>query len=177
MELVFWTKGELKNNMKFTYEEKIKLVEQYLKDEVYHYPEGMDKRLFSRTLQVWVKRYKDLGPESLKRQPNRKLTAKDRLKLVKKVLNGESIQTVAVNSHIHGSQISLWVRNYKKDGLDGLEYNNGRKSKLDKKKQGQIYNFFETFKRTTKIPQIEVIFKKLCYIILMVIKNGTIFAE
>lgn len=115
--------------MKFTYEEKIKLVEQYLKDEVYHYPEGMDKRLFSRTLQVWVKRYKDLGPESLKRQPNRKLTAKDRLKLVKKVLNGESIQTVAVNSHIHGSQISLWVRNYKKDGLDGLEYNNGRKSK------------------------------------------------
>ena len=76
------------------------------------------------------------GEDGLKRQ-YRKHTYKEKLKAVKEIVNGNSINQVSINRNIPIKSIVDWVKIYRQNGISGLKSIVIR-SPLMKKKDNEI---------------------------------------
>ena len=68
-----------------------------------------------------IKEYELYGSEALKvHHKNKKYSPEDKLKLINRVLNGESISTVAYENMMSTGQLSNWIKKYKELDYNGL---------------------------------------------------------
>ena len=117
--------------MKYSWEFKLECVNKYKKGEKINFPgipKGEDS--FMGQVRIWTKNYDDLGIDGLKHSTNNKdWTPEKRFELVAKVHAGNSIKSIAKNTHINPGQLYQWVRRYNEKGMDGLQCIKGRPTK------------------------------------------------
>lgn len=117
--------------MKYSYEFKIKCIEQYKNDESLSIPKGANPRSFKKKVRTWVRMYELHGPDVLKHKAqNTEWNAEKRMEIVAEVLAGNSINCTAIKYGINEGQLYQWVKKYKIEGYNGLvDKTKGRKSK------------------------------------------------
>ena len=117
--------------MKYSWEFKLECVNKYKNGE-YINTSGSPSfhHAFMQYVRTWVAAYDELGVDGLKHSPTYKdWTPEKRFEIVAKVLAGNSITSVAKNTHISPGQLHQWVRKYNEKGMDGLQCRKGRPTK------------------------------------------------
>ena len=109
--------------MKYSYEFKLKAVNLYHLGKWIDPPEWVsNQRNFREMIRRWAHLVECNGPDVLKHNKHsRKWTKDEKLKLVSKVLAGDSINNVSFKAGIHHSVINRWVNDYQKYGYNSLE--------------------------------------------------------
>lgn len=117
--------------MKYSWEFKLECVNKYKNGEYINISGSPSfHRGFMNHVRDWVATYEELGVDGLKHSPiNKTWTPEKRFELVAKVLAGNSIRSVAKNTHIDSGQLYQWVRRYNEKGMDGLQCKKGRPTK------------------------------------------------
>ena len=120
--------------MRWTKEEKLKMVFEYKKNAFTPTVEGCSRETMRKRIRKWTKVY-DLYGESGLEHRIRRWTYEDKINAVKRVLDGESYSEVA---HSLGmpieTQVMSWHRKYSELGLSGLKLDGrGRKRKMGNK--------------------------------------------
>ena len=117
--------------MKYSWEFKLECVNKYKNGEYINISGSPGFRHgFMDHVRDWVATYDELGVDGLKHSPtNKDWTPENRFELVAKVLAGNSIASVAKNTHINRGQLYQWVRRYNEKGMDGLQCKKGRPTK------------------------------------------------
>ena len=134
-----WTTSKEGIFMRYSYEFKRKCVEMYYQGLYPDTPEGLDRVKFQKQVRKWARIEEANGPDALHHEGHNKIwTPEAKLKLVSKVIAGESNLSVALNAGISDGMLYQWVRKYKIFGYNGLiDKKKGRKPKNpDMKKVG-----------------------------------------
>ena len=119
--------------MRFTKEFKLECIRKYKSGEQIVDPGGCKHSTFSHTVLQWVRIYNALGEAGLDhKKPKR--SWKNKMDMIQRVLDGESITEVAYSNGLHNSLLSKWYKNYQEFGIDGLKLDRrGRPPKMAKK--------------------------------------------
>ena len=119
--------------MRFTKEFKLECIKKYKTGERIDDPGGCNHKTFWNTVLEWVRIYDALGDVGLEhKKPKR--SWKDKLDMIQRVMDGESIKSVAYSNGIKGSLLSKWYKIYQESGIDGLKLDRrGRPFKMAKK--------------------------------------------
>ncbi len=120
--------------MRWTKEEKLKMVLEYKKNGFTPTVEGCSRKTMYERIRKWAKVYDLYGESGLKHR-SRHWTYEDKINAVQRVLHGESYGEVA---HSLGmpveTQVLNWHRKYLELGWDGLKLDGrGRKRKMGNK--------------------------------------------
>ena len=120
--------------MRWTKEEKLKMVLEYKKNCFTPTVEGCSKRTMRRRIMTWVNVYDLYGESGLEHRCKR-WTIEDKINAVQRVLNGESYSEIAYSLGMScESQVLTWHRKYLELGWDGLKLDGrGRKRKMGNK--------------------------------------------
>lgn len=119
--------------MRFTKEFKLECIRKYKAGEYIDDPGGCKHKTFWNTVLEWVRIYDALGDVGLEHiKPKRNW--QDKMDMIQRVLDGESIKSVAYSNGIKGSLLSKWYKIYQEFGVDGLKLDRrGRPHKTMKK--------------------------------------------
>ena len=125
--------------MRYSYEFKKHCVELYQQGIMPECPEKIQERSFRKMVQIWVRYSNEHGLEALEHiNRGNKITMEERIKIVSRVVSGESALSIAIEYGISHTSIYKWVRQYKMFGYNGLVNNvkehKPRKPKMKKKK-------------------------------------------
>ena len=124
--------------MRYSYEFKRKSVELYMEGKWPETPPGIKDPLnFHKMVRRWVRIKEANGFEALRHSETNKAWAPDeRFELVSKVMEGKSIQSVALEAGINSGMLYQWVRKYKTMGYNGLvNLKKGKRCKDSKMKK------------------------------------------
>lgn len=135
--------------MKYSYEIKLKAVKALKKGILIKEPYNKISRHWRDKVKHWEKIYDIHGENGFKRR-YRKHTYKEKLDVVKEVINGNSINQVSINRNIPIKSIVDWVKIYRQNGISGLKSivirsplmkkkDNEIKKRIDKKESDSIY--------------------------------------
>ena len=95
-------------------------------------PIGVKRHTFITKLGIWERIYDYLGEAGLKHNKP-KLSLYDKITMIKRVNNGESITEVALSYGRKTALLSKWIKIYRQYGIDGLKsLKQGRKKKMKK---------------------------------------------
>lgn len=119
--------------MRFTKEFKLECIRKYKTGEHIDDPGGCKHVTFWNNVLEWVRIYDFLGEVGLEhKKPKRNW--QDKMNMIQRVIDGESIKSVAYSNGIKGSLLSKWYKIYQKSGIDGLKLDRrGRPPKMTKK--------------------------------------------
>lgn len=120
--------------MKYDFETKLKAVLSKKAGHLIDEPYGEINRHWRDKVRMWERYYDVHGEEGLKRHYN-KHGFKERLKLVKEVLGGKSIQQTSIDNNIEMAAIFKWVNIYRQIGIDGLKLDKKRSTRMPKIKK------------------------------------------
>ena len=128
---LYWTPSKEGIFMRYSFEFKVECVDKYHQGLWPATPEGIKEHNFHQTIRKWVRMEDSLGIDALKHNNfNKEWTPEEKLKLVSRVLAGESFKRVAYSAGIEHSILRKWVTKYKTDGYNGLvEMKKGRPRK------------------------------------------------
>lgn len=140
--------------MKYNYETKLKAVLSKKAGNLIPEPYGEINRHWRDRVRMWERYYDMHGKDGLKRHYN-KHGFKERLKLVKEVLNGKSIQQVSVDNNVEMASIFKWVKLYRQSGIDGLKLGKKRSNPMQKMKKG-LKNKLENNTKKSKFTDEEI---------------------
>ena len=113
--------------MRYSKQFKLKCVELYKQGKYPKTPDNISTKRFHKTVREWVLMYENCGSEVFEVKARHEIwTPEQKLILIQKVLNGQSIRSVAFRNGISPGQLYTWLRNY---GYDGLTKKPGRKPK------------------------------------------------
>ncbi len=119
--------------MRFTKEFKLECVQKYKDGERINDPGGCKHKSFVDTVRRWARIYDSVGEVGLEHRFKMK-TWQDKLALIQRVVDGESLQSVSIDNAIEESLLSKWFRIYQEFGIDGLKLDRrGRHPKMAKK--------------------------------------------
>ena len=120
--------------MRWTKEEKLKMVLEYKKNYFIPSLEGCSRKALYNHIRTWTKVYDIYGESGLEHR-SRHWTYEDRANAVQRVLDGESYHEIAHSLGMPNiTQIITWHRKYLKLGWDGLKLDGrGRKRKMGNK--------------------------------------------
>jgi transposase len=120
--------------MRWTKEEKLKMVLEYKKSGFTPIVEGCSKETMRKRIRKWASVYDFYGEDGLKHRI-RHWSFEDKICAVRRVLDGESYLEVAHSLGMSGeSQVLTWHRKYLELGWDGLKLDGrGRKRKMGNK--------------------------------------------
>ena len=120
--------------MRWTKEEKLKMVLEYKKYGLTPVVEGCSRTTMHDRIRKWAKVYELYGEGGLEHRI-RHWTYEDKIDAVRRVLDGESYHEVAYSLGMSGeSQVLTWHRKYLELGWDGLKLDGrGRKRKMGNK--------------------------------------------
>ena len=120
--------------MRWTKEEKLKMVLEYKKNGFTPTVEGCSRKTMYNRILRWVKIYDIYGERGLEHR-SRHWTYEDKINAVQRVLDGESYCEVAHSLGVSSeTQVSTWHRKYLELGCDGLQLDGrGRKRKMGNK--------------------------------------------
>ena len=119
--------------MRYTKQFKLECVQKYKTGEHIDDPGGCKRKTFRNKVRHWVRIYDSLGEIGLEhKKPKR--SWQDKMDMIQRVLNGESIQETALSNGIQENLLSKWYKIYQKSGIDGLKLDRrGRPPKMAKK--------------------------------------------
>lgn len=127
--------------MKFTFEQKLRAVKQYIEKGFCEVPKGIGSKAetYKRHVLKWASLYRQCGEEALRHGHTRSFSKEEKFAAVKRVLSGETASAVGRSLVMSdSSSIIQWVRNYRKYGMDGLESKTkGRKPKNAKEEENK----------------------------------------
>lgn len=116
--------------MRYSKQFKLKCVELYKQGKYPKTPDNISTKRFHKTVREWVLMYENCGSEVFEVKARHEIwTPEQKLILIQKVLNGQSIRSVAFRNGISPGQLYTWLRNYRLYGYDGLTKKPGRKPK------------------------------------------------
>ena len=120
--------------MRWTKEEKLKIVLEYKKNGFTPSLEGCSRKTMYEHIRIWAKVY-DIYGESGLEHSIRHWTYEDKINAVRRVLDGESYSEVAHSLGMSTkTQVMIWHRKYLELGWDGLKLDGrGRKRKMGNK--------------------------------------------
>lgn len=119
--------------MRFTKEFKLECIRKYKSGERIDDPGGCKHSTFVDTVRRWVRIYDSVGEVGLEHRFKMK-TWQEKLSLIQRVLDGESIQRVSIDNAIEESLLSKRFKIYQESGIDGLKLDRrGRPPKMAKK--------------------------------------------
>lgn len=120
--------------MRWTKEEKLKMVLEYKKNGFTPIVEGCSRKTMYGRILGWAKIYDVYGESGLEHR-SRQWTYEDKTNAVQRVLDGESYHGVAHSLGMSDTtQVKAWHRKYLELGLDGLKLDGrGRKRKMGNK--------------------------------------------
>ena len=120
--------------MRWTKEEKLKMVLEYKNKGIIPCVTECTRDSFTRTLISWTRVYELYGESGLEHR-SRHWTYEDKVNAVQRVLDGESYHEVAHSLGMSTeTQVSTWHRKYLELGWDGLKLDGrGRKRKMGNK--------------------------------------------
>ena len=122
--------------MKFTFEQKLTAVKLHKEKGTYKYPKGYEakskKQVYRFYVQFWEAQYDRNGEEGIRHGLNSAYSPEKKLSIITPVLMGEiSNKQQATSYGVRPSSIVLWIKRYRKDGLEGLKScHPGRKPKI-----------------------------------------------
>ena len=119
--------------MRFTKEFKLECVRKYKSGERIVDPGGCKHKTFWNTVVEWVRIYDAVGEIGLEhKKPKR--AWQDKMDMIHRVLDGESITEVALSNGIKHDLLSKWYKIYQESGVEGLKLDRrGRRPKMAKK--------------------------------------------
>ena len=119
--------------MRFTKEFKLECVRKYKSGERIVDPGGCKHKTFWNTVVEWVRIYDAVGEIGLEhKKPKR--AWQDKMDMIHRVLDGESISEVALSNGIKHDLLSKWYKIYQESGVEGLKLDRrGRRPKMAKK--------------------------------------------
>lgn len=95
----FWTSRERGNFMRYSYEFRLKCVEEHRKGRYSETPEGVSEESFRSKIRQWHRIADKLGEEALMHKSiQRAFSANDKLNLICQVLSGKSCMSVAIEA-------------------------------------------------------------------------------
>ena len=114
--------------MRWTKEEKLKMVLEYKKNGFTPTVEGCSRKTMYCRIKMWSRVYELYGENGLEHR-SRHWTYEDKANAVQRLLDGESYHEVAHSLGMSGeTQVSIWHRKYLELGWDGLKLDGrGRK--------------------------------------------------
>lgn len=121
--------------MKFTFEQKLTAVKLHKEKGTYKYPKGYEakskKQVYRFYVQFWEAQYDHNGEEGIRHGLNSAYSPEKKLSIITPVLMGEITgRQQAIRCGVRPSSIVLWIKRYRKDGLEGLKScHPGRKPK------------------------------------------------
>ena len=120
--------------MRWTKEEKLKMVLEYKNDHIIPDVAGCSKSTIRHYIRIWRKVYELYGECGLEHRI-RHWSFEDKINAVQRVLDGESYHEVAHSLGISNkTQVTAWHRKYLELGWDGLKLDGrGRKRKMGNK--------------------------------------------
>ena len=120
--------------MRWTKEEKLKMVLEYKKNGFTPTVKGCSRETMRNRIRMWAKVYDGYGECGLEHR-SRHWTYEDKANAVQRVLDGESYHEVAHSLGISNiTQITTWHRKYLELGWEGLKLDGrGRKRKMGNK--------------------------------------------
>ena len=120
--------------MRWTKEEKLKMVLEYKKNGFTPIVDGCSRKTMYDIILRWTKIYDIYGESGLEHR-SRHWSCEDKINAVQRVLDGESYHEVAHSLGMSNkSQITTWHRKYLELGWDGLKLDGrGRKRKMGNK--------------------------------------------
>ena len=110
--------------MKYTRQFKFECVENYKKGITTPVPKHLmiTQRKFNDNVRSWVRLFDLHGIDGLKHNiSNRIWRAEEKYDLIAKVMAGNSINSIALESGINPGELYLWLNKYKQNGYDGLK--------------------------------------------------------
>ena len=122
--------------MKFTFEEKLAAVKLHKEKGIYKYPKGYEaesrKTTYIFYVRFWEAQYDRGGENGIRHGLNSAYSPEKKLEIITPVLMGEiTCRQQAVSYGVQPSSIVLWIKRYRKDGLEGLKScQPGRKPKI-----------------------------------------------
>lgn len=119
--------------MRYTKEFKLECIRKYKAGEHIDDPDGCKHDAFHNKVRIWERIFDALGETGLEhKKPKRNW--QDKMNMIKRVIDGESIQSVAISNGIQVSLLSRWFKIYQESGIDGLKLDRrGRPPKMAKK--------------------------------------------
>ena len=119
--------------MRYTKEFKLECIRKYKAGEHIDDPGGCKHETFRNKVRMWVRIFDALGEAGLEhKKPKRNW--QDKMDMIQRVIDGESIQSVALSNGILESLLSKWYKIYQEFGIDGLKLDRrGRSHKMQKK--------------------------------------------
>ena len=106
--------------MKYSKEFKLECVMKYKNGEYIKDPPGVKHAYFHSQILKWNKIFDSVGEVGFDHsRPT--LTIKDRMKLIIRIENGESCNSVAASAGINDGLLIKWHKIYLQDGIDSLQ--------------------------------------------------------
>lgn len=119
--------------MRYTKEFKLECVRKYNAGEHIDDPGGCTHSTFRHTVILWARIYNALGEAGLEHKKSKR-SWKNKIDMIQRVLDGESLTEVACSNGLHESLLSKWCKIYQEFGIDGLKLDRrGRRPKMAKK--------------------------------------------
>jgi len=128
--------------MRYSKEFKLECVRKYKTREHIQDPGGCKHNTFYKKVNRWIKIYEQLGEEGLEHNKP-KLELEDKLIAIRRIENGESINSVANSLGRQESSLSKWYKQYLQGGIDGLKSNSRKGNCMD---NSIMENFFGIIK-------------------------------
>ena len=125
--------------MKLILEDKLEIIKMY--ETGYSIAVISKKIKVNKSIIKQIERqYREHGIESFKEKgKNKKYSPEIKMKIVNRVLNGESKSGIAAELCVNKGMIHHWVKKYKELGYNGLTIKQGRPRKMkDKNKQTKL---------------------------------------
>lgn len=121
--------------MRYTKEFKLECIRKYKNGEYITDPGGCSHATFYRKLNDWVHIFDELGEAGLKHSKTM-LSFEDKKRCVQRVINGESMNSIATSIGRQETQISKWYNIYLHEGFEGLKFRKkGRPPKMKKEEK------------------------------------------
>ena len=121
--------------MRYTKEFKLECIRKYKNGEYITDPGGCSHATFYRKLNDWIHIFDELGEAGLEHSKTM-LSFEDKIRCVQRVINGESMNSIATSIGRQESQISKWYNIYLHEGFEGLKFRKkGRPPKMKKEEK------------------------------------------
>ena len=121
--------------MRYTKEFKLECIRKYKNGEYITDPGGCSHATFYRKLNDWVHIFDELGEAGLEHSKTI-LSFEDKIRCVQRVINGESMNSIATSIGRQEAQISKWYTIYLHEGFEGLKFRKkGRPPKMKKEEK------------------------------------------
>ena len=112
--------------MRYTKEFKLECIRKHKAGERIDDPGGCKHETFHNKVRRWERIFDALGEVGLEhKKPKR--TWQEKMNLIQRVLDGESIQSVALSNGIQCDLLSKWYKIYQESGIDGLKLDRRRR--------------------------------------------------